>query len=270
MPGEAHELGDEAIGDAPEQGPARSQQVDGRHVAREAATCEGVDALAIGIGEVGERVPEGGGDLVLIELLLRPEERDPIGQYRYNLRLTLGVVNPGEMTAPVMAAPGQTNDETVTVTTFNPGIFLCTIDATSFDFGDVDVQGANYGTVDVVANGRNGSDTGGEYESRAGAIGWTCSVLPSSIVSIALVSSAADHTGGMGASDLEVRIPTVAGGTTTGYRSFTSGDNLITGMSVGIGANAAHGHLDLRLTVLDTDPPGANAWLVRLRATGNP
>ncbi len=213
---------------------------------------------------------EGGGELVLVELLLRPEVTDPIGQYRYNLRLFLGVVDPGEMVTPVGASPGETNDETITVTALNPGIFLCAIDATSFDFGDIDVQGTNYGTANVVANGRNGADTGGEYESLSGAIGWMCSTLPSSIVSIALVSSAADHSGGMAASDLEVRVPVVAGGTAAGYQPFASGVNLITGMSVGIGANAAHGQLDLRLTVLDGDPPGVNTWLVRLRATGNP
>ncbi len=213
---------------------------------------------------------EGSGELVLVELLIRPEETDPVGQYRYNLRLFLSPVEATEMGAPVMSSPGQSNDETVIITANNPGIFVCAIDATSFDFGDVDVQGTNYGTVDVVANGRNGADTGGEYESQAGAIGWTCSVLPSSIVSIALVSSSADHTGGMASDDLEIRIPAVSGGTTAGYQPFTSGVNLINGMSVGIGANAAHGHLDLRLTVLDDDPPGANTWLVRLRATGNP
>ena len=213
---------------------------------------------------------EASGELVLVELMLRPEETDPIGQYRYNLRLLLSPVAPAEMAAPAMASPGETNDETITVTAANPGIFLCAIDATSFDFGDVDVQGTDYATVDVIANGRNGTDTGGEYESRAGAIGWTCSVLPSSIVSIALVSSAADHAGGMASDNLEVRIPVVAGGSSGGYHSFTSGLNLITGMSVGIGANAARGQLHLRLTVLDADPLGVNTWLLRLRATGNP
>ena len=213
---------------------------------------------------------EGDGALVLVELLLRPEDTDPVGQYRYNLRLFLSVLDPSDMASPVSATPGQTNDETITVTASNPGIFLCAIDVTSFDFGDVDVDGASYGTVNVVANGRNAANTGGEYESLAGAINWTCSTLPSSSVSIALVSTVADHTGAMVVDDLEARIPTTAGGVTTGYQTFASGANLITNMSVGIGANAARGQLHLRLTVLDADPLGVNTWLLRLRATGNP
>ena len=213
---------------------------------------------------------ESDGALVLVELLLRPESTDPIGQYRYNLRLSVGVRDPGEMMPLVSASPGQTNDETITINAFNPGIFLCAIDVTSFDFGDVDVEGSDYATVNVVANGRNAANTGGEYESIAGAIDWTCSTLPSSVVSIALISTAADHTGGMAVDDLEIRIPAVAGGASSGYHAFASGVTLITDMSVGIGANAARGQLDLRLTVLDDDPAGVNTWLVRLRATGNP
>ena len=213
---------------------------------------------------------EGEGALVLIELSLRPEETDPIGQYRYHLRLSLAASDPSEMMPLVSASPGESNDETITVNGFNPGIFLCAIDVTSFDFGDVDVEGTDYGTANVVANGRNASNTGGEYESASGAIDWMCSTLPSSVVSIALISTVADHTGGMVADDLETRIPAVAGGLSTGYQAFASGVNLITGMSVGIGANAARGQLDLRLTVLDDDPIGVNTWLVRLRATGNP
>ena len=211
----------------------------------------------------------GDGELVLTELALRLEENDPIGHYRYNLRLFLGAVDPST-TTPTSASPGQTNDETITVTASNPGVFFCMVGATTFDFGDIDVQGADYGTANVVANGRNGANTGGEYESASGLVNWTCSTLPSSVVNIALVSATADHTGGMEANNLEVRIPVVAGGTSEGYQPFASGANLITGMSVGIGANAARGQLDLRLTVLDTDPAGVNAWVVRLRATGNP
>ena len=70
--------------------------------------------------------------------------------------------------------------------------------------------------------------------------------------------------------NLEMHIPPVAGGTSTGFQTFTSGATLVAGMAVGSGANAARGELGLRLTVLDTDPAGNNTWIVRLRATGNP
>ncbi len=213
---------------------------------------------------------ERGGDLILLELLLRPETTDPVGQYRYNLRLLLSPTDPGNIPAAPPPSSGESNDETITVTANNPGIFLCTIDATTFDFGDVNVEGTDYGTANVLANGRNGNNTGGEYESAPGAINWLCSTLPSSIVNIALISTATDHVGGMDVNDLEVRIPPAAGGTAAGYQAFASGVNLISGMSVGIGANAAQGQLDLRLTVLDDDPTGINTWLVRLRAMGNP
>ncbi len=62
----------------------------------------------------------------------------------------------------------------------------------------------------------------------------------------------------------------MGGGISTGYQLFTSASNLLTGTSVGNGANADGGDLDLRLTVLDTDPLGANTWVVRLRASGTP
>ncbi len=172
-------------------------------------------------------------------------------------------------------APGamaqRTSNPSVMVLANNQGIFECTINVPIFDFGNVNADGADFGTPNVTALGRNAGNNGGEYENNAGSVTWTCRAAPPSTVDIALNSTAADHTfGGMDDDDLEARIQDTAGGTSTGYQLFTSGLNLITGMSVGNGANTASGDLDLRLTVLDTDPRGANIWVVRLRASGTP
>ena len=213
---------------------------------------------------------DAAGDLVLVELVLDLEETDAIGQYRFMLRLVLGPVDPMAATTTAAPSPAEANDATVTVVANNFGVFLCTVDVTSFDFGEVDLNGSDYGTPGVVAKGRNASNTGGTYENDSGAITWTCFTTPPSTVDIALNSTAADHTGGMVSDDLEMRIPPTAGGTSTGFQTFTSGAPLVAGMAVGSGANAARGELGLRLTVLDIDPAGNNTWIVRLRATGNP
>ncbi len=166
----------------------------------------------------------------------------------------------------------RTSDFNLTVTANNRGIFTCSFNVASFDFGDVDADGTDYLTPNVTALGRNAGNNGGEYENNAGSVTWTCRAAPPSTVDIALTSTAADHTvGGMADDDLEIRIPSsLGGGISTGYQLFTSASNLLTGTSVGNGANADGGDLDLRLTVLDTDPLGANTWVVRLRASGTP
>lgn len=158
----------------------------------------------------------------------------------------------------------------VTVSARVVGTFGVTVSTDNFDFGVLDASGVSPGGPNVAAKG-GGSDVEGEiYESAAGSITWTCRAAPTGTVNMALISSPADHIGGMHVDDLEVRIPSTAGGTTTGYQAFTSGATLITSMDVGNGANAVSGALDLRLTVLDGDPVGANSWVVRLRATANP
>lgn len=213
--------------------------------------------------------PGADGTLVLIELALALEEDDPTGTYAFDLRLLALPAADGAQAA--MPPPGTTNDVVVHVAAQNAGRFECSIAVPTFDFGTVDISGADFGTPGVVARGRNPANTGGLYENAAGSVEWTCRAAPRSTVDIALVATAADHTGGMYADDLEVRIPTsTRGGVTTGYQPFTSQALLISGMQVKNGNNAAFGNLDLRLTVLDTDPVGANTWVVRLRATGNP
>ena len=207
------------------------------------------------------------GTLVLTELALTLDDYDPTGDYTFDLRLR---AVPAEQAGNTLAAPGASDDQFVRVNAFNPGLFECTVDVPTFDFGTVDGSGLDLGTPDVVARGRNAADTGGVYENTAGSVEWTCRALPTSVVDIALVAVSADHTGGMTTDDLEVRIPDTGSGVSSGYQVFTSQATLVSGLSVGRGANAAHGQLDLRLTVLDTDPTGPNTWVVRLRATGNP
>lgn len=170
------------------------------------------------------------------------------------------------------AVAQRTSDFNVTVTANNQGIFACTIDAI-FDFGPVDADGvaATPPTAGVNALGRNVADNGGIYENASGTVTWTCRAAPASSVVIALTSVVADHTvGSMADDDLEIRIPVTNGGTSTDYQLFTSGADLITGMSVGNAAAGASNDLDLRLNVLDTDLTGANTWVVRMQATGNP
>ncbi len=213
------------------------------------------------------------GDLVLTELWLRLHENDPTGRYRFDLRLVVEPLDRMEALPDPAAkrAPAETNDQTVTVTASAQGLFECTLNLTGFDFGDVDLSGSSFGTPNVVALGRNATNTGGLYQNAPGSVTWQCRSAPKSTVGIALATTAADHTGGMATNDIEVRIPSSSqGGTSTGYQLFASQAPLITGMFVGNGSNAANGTLDLRLTVLDADPPGVNTWIVRLRAAGNP
>ena len=161
----------------------------------------------------------------------------------------------------------RTADMNITVTANNVGVFTCNLAAANFDYGDVDSDGTTSSTG--VTGTRNAADDGAFYDATATT--WSCRAAPSSSVDIALTSVGADHTvGSMGDDNLQVSIPATAGGASTGLQDFTSTANLITGMSVGNGAAAASGDLDLRLHVFDTDPTGANTWVVRLRATGTP
>lgn len=170
------------------------------------------------------------------------------------------------------AVAQRTSDFNVTVTAVNQGVFVCTTNVASFDFGPVDADGANFSTAGVNALGRNGADNGGIYENASGSVTWSCRAAPVSTVTLALTSTAGDHTGVMADDDLQIRIQDTAGGTTNGYQNFTSLGSLIFAMNVGNAANAASGDLDLRLNVLDTDPvsTGTETWVVNMRATGNP
>ena len=170
---------------------------------------------------------------------------------------------------PRLAAQAVTNTS-VTVSARVVAHFGCTINTESFDFGNLDAGGINVGSPYVAAKGRNGANAGEIYETASGSILWACRATPSSTVTLALASTAADHTGGMYVDDLEVRLPPVGNARSTGYQPFSSGANLLTGLALGAGAHAVSGPMDLRLTVLDDDPVGANTWTIRLRATASP
>jgi hypothetical protein len=162
-----------------------------------------------------------------------------------------------------------TATQVLTVKANNVGIFAFSMNVDSFDFGNVDANGTDFGTSNVTAGGRNETNTGGVYGNTSGSITWTCLSAPSGRFGIAIVSVESDHQAGAMPSDrLLVRIPAAAGGSTTGYQNFTSRSGLITGMSVGNGAQQAKGNLDLRLNVLDADPTGPGTWVIRLQVYG--
>ena len=160
----------------------------------------------------------------------------------------------------------RTADMNLTVTANNVGIFTCTLDVTTFDFGDVDADGNS--TNPVVSGARNGADDGAILNA-TGVSDWTCRAAPSSTVDFTIESTATDHTGSLDPDRLEVQM--TDGGAGGGYAAFTSGNTLLSSISVGNGAaGEATGSVDLRLTVMDADATGANTWNVILRATGTP
>lgn len=167
------------------------------------------------------------------------------------------------------AAAQRVDDADIIVTARNRGGFECGM-TSNFDFGSVDPTGTDYGTPDVIAQGRNGSNTGSVYTNRVGSVQWRCRASPPGFVFIALNSTAADHTGGMLDDDLEVRLRSRRIGIYTGYQLFTSQALLALALPVGNGIFGVTGVADLRLTVRDVDPPGLNTWIVKLRATAFP
>ena len=170
------------------------------------------------------------------------------------------------------AVAQRVEDTSLSVSARVRGGFECGITA-SFDFGPIDATGTDYGTPGVIATGRNGSNTGSVYENENGTVRWRCRAWPPGFVTITLQSTAADHSGGMAPDDLEVRMRGrgVFGiGSSTGYQFFTSQARLMTGVLTGSGFFSVNGVADLRLTVLDVDPPGVNTWQVNLRATAWP
>ena len=179
-----------------------------------------------------------------------------------SLLLGLGALPP--------ALAQRTSDASVLISASNRGIFRCTIGLSIFNFGSVDADGTDYGTPNVVAGGRNPGNNGGRYTSAPGAIPWTCKAAPPSQVGFRLASTAADYVGPLDADNLAVAVPSTGGGTWTNYQPFLSQNFLILNMSVGNGANAVDGELQLRLSIFDDDAPGTSVWVLRLRALGTP
>ena len=170
------------------------------------------------------------------------------------------------------AAAQRVENTDIAVSARNRGGFECAAQAT-FDFGSVDPTGTDYGTANVIATGRNAANTGSVYENQPGSVRWRCRAWPPGFVTIALNSTATDHSGGMDPNDLEVRLRArglFGIGSSTGWQTFTSQANLMTGVLMGSGFFSVGGVADLRLTVLDVDPPGPNTWIVQFRATAFP
>jgi len=159
----------------------------------------------------------------------------------------------------------------VTAMANNLGIFECLTSVPLFDFGDVDANGGSHGTPGVIPQGRNPTGTGGRYTNQPGTVMWTCRAAPPSNLQISLASLPSDHTvGTMDHDDLEIRLPSDPPDSwTTGYQLFTSNATLLSSIPAGNGPFEVTGRVELRLTVLDTDPPGPNTWVVRMVVTGS-
>ena len=180
--------------------------------------------------------------------------------------LVMGFVGVGSVQAQV------TQSQTVTVQANNQGIFTFTVGQATFNFGNVDASGAALaGTgAGVTAGGRTGGNDGGLYTGTS-ALTWTCASAPARTTKI--YNTSATVTGALTGDRLEMQIPAAGGGTSTGYKKFSSqtgtpGGDLITGMTVRNGANVVNGTTDLRLTVLDADTNGSTSWTLVLTASG--
>jgi hypothetical protein len=180
--------------------------------------------------------------------------------------LVMGLLGAGGAQAQV------TQSQTVTVQATNQGIFTFAVSPASFNFGNVDASGSAIAGMGagVTAGGRTGANDGGTY-SATSALSWVCNSAPVRTTKIYNASSTV--TGVLAGDRLEMRIPAAGGGTSSGFKKFTSqsgtpAGDLITSMTVGNGGNAVNGNTDFRLTVLDADTNGATSWTVVLTASG--
>ncbi len=165
-----------------------------------------------------------------------------------------------------------TQSQTVTVQANNQGIFTFTVSPASFNFGNVDASGSAIAGMGagVTAGGRTGANDGGFYTATS-ALSWTCASAPARTTKI--YNGSTTVTGVLAGDRLEMQIPAVGGGTSSGYKKFlsqsgTPGGDLITNMTVRNGANAVNGTTDLKLTVLDSDTNGSTSWTLVLTASG--
>ncbi len=175
--------------------------------------------------------------------------------------------------ALMLAAPATaqvTASADLVVTANNQGIFTFAITEGNFDFGNVDndsTTGSSAG-VPVSASGQSALYTA------LGADTWTCRSAPPRTVAIFndTASAAATLPVNVTEDQLEIRIPNVDSGTTVGYidANLTGAGtgNLITGLTVGNGANEVNGDIDLRLYVDPDDGLGLMQWNLVLTASG--
>ena len=172
------------------------------------------------------------------------------------------------LAAPVAAQVTASAD--LVVRANNQGIFTFALTNNDFDFGNVDNDSttASSAGVPVAASGQSALYT------QLGADNWTCRSAPPRTVSIYnnTPSAAATLPTNVTEDQLEIRIPSVDSGTTVGYidanvTGAVAGE-LISGLTVGNGANEVNGNVDLRLYVDPDDGLGAMQWNLVLTASG--
>lgn len=192
--------------------------------------------------------------------------------------LFLLIALPVALAAGSGMALAQPASDSISVTAANAGIFEFNIADAAFDFGSVDADGTLSSAG--VSGARNGGNNGAVYSANA-ATTWTARSAPPRTVRVYNSSTTSTITWGT-ADSLRLRVPTSGlpgGSTSCGLLGFsTTGDGgaasctngaLVHSVSVGNGANAVSGSLDLELDVADSDGPGSNSWTVVLTATGS-
>ena len=174
----------------------------------------------------------------------------------------------------MLAAPATaqvTASADLVVTANNQGIFTFALTNGDFDFGNVDNDSttASSAGVPVTAAGQSAL-----YTALA-ADAWTCRSAPPRTVAIYNNTASAAPTLPTDVTEdqLQIRIPSVGGGGSVGYidadvTGAVAGE-LISGMTVGNGANEVNGNVDLRLYVDPDDGLGPMQWNLVLTASGS-
>lgn len=162
--------------------------------------------------------------------------------------------------------------DTITVSAQNRGVLELSFSSATFDFGQVDADGATSSTG--VSGARNGADDGATY-TQAAAATWTVRSAPPRTVRLYNDSTTSSIVWGT-ADRLRLEVP---GSNSCGALDFSStGDSgshacgsgvLVHSVSAGNGSNAATGDLNLELDVMDVDVTGTNSWTVVVTTVGS-
>jgi hypothetical protein len=148
----------------------------------------------------------------------------------------------------------------------------------ALDFGDVDTSGTIDPGSNITGLSVTVDDTAGSATYAASGVKeWAARSAPMREVTIEFTSNNA--TGGMAASQLELRIPVGTLNVPTPAMAFGSpasagflpaggGNNLLTGLPVGNGNRRRSGTIDIELTVQPDDVPGAQTFDLLLTASG--
>ena len=172
------------------------------------------------------------------------------------------------LAAPATAQVSASAD--LVVTANNQGIFTFALTIGDFEFGNVDNDSTTASStgVPVTAAGQSALYTA------LGADTWTCRSAPPRTVAIFNDTASAAPTLPTDVTEdqLQIRIPNVDSGTSVGYidanLTGSGTGNLITGLTVGNGANEVNGNVDLRLFVEPGDGLGTMQWNLVLTASG--